>query len=72
MIVLHPNTKVEGGVEYKNKKNCFQIFTEHRTYAMTTRTETELWWWVGLLKEIVDPGNIALSIPRLAVVAELG
>lgn len=56
VIVLVPGTKVQGGVEYKNKKNCFQIHTEHRVYAFTTRTETELWWWVSTLNDILDPG----------------
>jgi hypothetical protein len=56
VIVLSPTTSIEGKADYKSKKNCFLVKSDHRVYALTTKTEAEMWNWVAWLKEIVEPG----------------
>eukprot|EP01127_Copromyxa_protea_P015498 TRINITY_DN4467_c0_g2_i1.p1 TRINITY_DN4467_c0_g2~~TRINITY_DN4467_c0_g2_i1.p1 ORF type:complete len:421 (+),score=79.80 TRINITY_DN4467_c0_g2_i1:66-1328(+) len=64
LIVLTPTTVIEEAVDYKGKKNCFHIRVDHRTYAMTTKTEAEMWYWIGCLKEVVEPGSSA-NLPKI-------
>jgi len=65
-IIPLKNAKVEAYVNYKDKKNCFQIKTEYRSFMMTTRTETEmLYWKQAILNAIDGSGGQNISAPMI-------
>jgi hypothetical protein len=53
-------------VNIKDKKNCFQIKTDYRTFVMTTRTETEMLKWKQCILNAIDgSGGSTISTPMI-------
>jgi RAC serine/threonine-protein kinase len=65
-IIPLKNAKVEVYVNYKDKKNCFQIKTEYRNFMMTTRTETEMLYWKQVILNAIDgSGGQSINVPMI-------